>query len=87
MTNANDNPASGAKGSVAGGKCPICGKPTVHAVRPFCSRHCADIDLGRWVSGAYVIAGGQADADEDGDEGFAKETGQLDRGTGGDDDR
>lgn len=70
----------------AGGKCPICGKPTVHAVRPFCSRHCADVDLGRWVSGAYVIAGGQADADEDGDEGFAKEAGQLDRGTGGADD-
>jgi endogenous inhibitor of DNA gyrase (YacG/DUF329 family) len=71
-------------GSV-GGKCPICGKPTVHAVRPFCSRHCADIDLGRWVSGAYVIAGGQADADEDGDEGFAKDAGQHDRGTGSND--
>lgn len=63
-----------------GGKCPICGKPTVHAVRPFCSRHCADIDLGRWISGGYVIAGGQPDADEDGDEGFAKEAGRLDRG-------
>ena len=83
MTNANDNAASG---GVTGGKCPICGKPTVHAVRPFCSRHCADIDLGRWVSGAYVIAGGQAAADEDGDEGFAKEAGQLDRGTGGSED-
>ncbi|WP_072397584.1 DNA gyrase inhibitor YacG [Hyphomicrobium sp. CS1GBMeth3] len=56
-----------------GGKCPICGKPAVHAVRPFCSSRCADIDLGRWVSGAYVIAGGQSDADEDGDEAFAKE--------------
>jgi endogenous inhibitor of DNA gyrase (YacG/DUF329 family) len=69
-----------ASGSV-GGKCPICGKPTVHAVRPFCSRRCADIDLGRWVSGDYVIAGGVSDADEDGDEGFAKEAGRLDRGT------
>lgn len=64
------------------GRCPICGKPTVHAVRPFCSARCADIDLGRWVSGAYVISGGQADADEDGDEGFAKEAGNLDRGRG-----
>ncbi|WP_295555692.1 DNA gyrase inhibitor YacG [uncultured Hyphomicrobium sp.] len=65
-----------------GGTCPICGKPAVHAVRPFCSARCADIDLARWVSGAYVIAGGQADADEDGDEGFAREAGQLDRGKG-----
>jgi endogenous inhibitor of DNA gyrase (YacG/DUF329 family) len=78
MNASNDNAAPGA----AGGRCPICGKPTVHAVRPFCSARCADIDLGRWVSGAYVIAGGQADADEDGDEGFAKETGSLDRGKG-----
>jgi endogenous inhibitor of DNA gyrase (YacG/DUF329 family) len=75
---------SGQKGDpapqAAAGKCPICGKPTVHAVRPFCSARCADVDLGRWVSGAYVIAGGQSDADEDGDEGFAKEAGSLDRG-------
>jgi hypothetical protein len=23
--------------------------------RPFCSRRCADVDLARWLSGAYVI--------------------------------
>lgn len=69
-----------------GGKCPICGKPTVHAVRPFCSARCADIDLGRWVSGAYVIAGGQADADEDGTDSEAAAAGQLDRGRGPDED-
>ena len=82
MTDAQINAGTGA----ALGKCPICGKPAVHAVRPFCSPHCADIDLGRWVSGAYVIAGGQSDADEDGDEGFAKEAGQLERGKGSDED-
>lgn len=65
-----------------GGRCPICGKLTAHAVRPFCSSRCADIDLARWVSGAYVIAGGQSDADEDGDEGFAKEAGRLEHGKG-----
>jgi hypothetical protein len=75
----------GAEGQGQGGRCPICGKPTQHAVRPFCSARCADIDLGRWVSGGYVIAGGQSDADEDGDEGFAKEAGPLDRGAGDDD--
>jgi endogenous inhibitor of DNA gyrase (YacG/DUF329 family) len=54
------------QGKADGSRCPICGAPTLYAVRPFCSPRCADIDLGRWVSGAYVI-GGHADADEDGD--------------------
>lgn len=36
-------------------KCPICGKPTVEAYKPFCSKRCADIDLNRWLSGSYVI--------------------------------
>lgn len=38
-------------------KCPICGKPTEQKYRPFCSSRCADIDLGRWLSGSYVIPG------------------------------
>lgn len=36
------------------GKCPICGKPAAQP-RPFCSRRCADIDLGRWFSGQYAV--------------------------------
>jgi hypothetical protein len=35
--------------------CPICGKPTVQTVRPFCSKRCADVDLARWFRGAYAI--------------------------------
>ena len=35
-------------------QCPICGKPAVAESRPFCSRRCADIDLHRWLSGAYA---------------------------------
>ncbi|MGR3757540.1 MAG: DNA gyrase inhibitor YacG [Tranquillimonas sp.] len=35
--------------------CPICAKETVSAYRPFCSRRCADLDLGRWMTGAYSI--------------------------------
>ncbi len=35
--------------------CPICKKPAVPAYRPFCSRRCADIDLGRWLKGSYAI--------------------------------
>ena len=36
-------------------KCPICGKPSVEAYRPFCSKRCADVDLNRWLTGSYVI--------------------------------
>lgn len=36
--------------------CPICGRPRLHAVRPFCSRRCADVDLARWLGGAYRIS-------------------------------
>lgn len=60
----------------SGAKCPICGKPTVHAVRPFCSARCAEVDLGRWLSGGYVIAGGSDDSDEDGDDSAARESGK-----------
>ena len=51
-----------------GGRCPICGAPADPAVRPFCSKRCADIDLARWMSETYVVPTGTADADEDGDE-------------------
>ncbi len=46
--------------------CPICRRPAVVRYRPFCSKRCADIDLNRWLKGAYVISG-HADAEEDGD--------------------
>ncbi len=46
-------------------KCPICGKPAAEGRRPFCSKRCADVDLNRWLSGAYVIPGKVEDeADE-----------------------
>ena len=45
--------------------CPICGKPQVHAFRPFCSKRCADIDLGRWFVGGYAIPAEPAEQDEE----------------------
>lgn len=42
--------------------CPICKKATEQKFRPFCSKHCADVDLGRWFNGTYTIA---ADRSED----------------------
>ncbi|AXC49450.1 DNA gyrase inhibitor YacG [Paracoccus suum] len=38
-----------------GGNCPICGKATVRAFRPFCSARCADVDLAHWLRGDYRI--------------------------------
>jgi uncharacterized protein len=35
--------------------CPICGKPAGPLYRPFCSRRCADVDLGRWFIEGYRI--------------------------------
>ncbi len=35
--------------------CPICGKDTRAEVRPFCSKRCSDIDLGRWLTGRYLV--------------------------------
>ena len=35
--------------------CPTCGADANSETRPFCSKRCADIDLGRWFQGAYAI--------------------------------
>jgi len=35
--------------------CPICQKDTNPAHKPFCSKRCADVDLGRWFNGSYAI--------------------------------
>jgi len=48
-------------------RCPICGKPTVERLRPFCSKRCADIDLNRWFSGAYAIPAVEDDEEADND--------------------
>lgn len=44
--------------------CPICQKETDAKYRPFCSRRCADIDLGRWLKGSYVIPGPALEEEE-----------------------
>lgn len=36
-------------------RCPVCGKPADPRRPPFCSRRCADIDLGRWLKGGYRV--------------------------------
>lgn len=58
----DDKPAAGGRDPIthfpaAGRKkaCPICGKPVKLETRPFCSKRCADIDLGRWLGESYRI--------------------------------
>lgn len=41
---------------VSAAKCQVCNKPVVARYRPFCSRRCADVDLGRWFGGGYRMA-------------------------------
>lgn len=54
--------------------CPVCGKPRQVRFQPFCSKRCAQIDLGRWLKGSYVVPGapaedgGNAEAEADDDE-------------------
>lgn len=45
--------------------CPICNRPAVADYRPFCSRRCADVDLGRWLGGRYAIPAEPADVDRE----------------------
>lgn len=48
--------------------CPICGKKSTQAFHPFCSKHCADVDLNRWLKGSYAIPATEPPDDWDGSE-------------------
>ncbi|MBM3645949.1 MAG: DNA gyrase inhibitor YacG [Alphaproteobacteria bacterium] len=49
--------------------CPICGKPATAEHRPFCSRRCADIDLGRWLKEGYRVETDEAPGGDEGERG------------------
>jgi endogenous inhibitor of DNA gyrase (YacG/DUF329 family) len=57
-------------------KCPICGKPGQPAYRPFCSKRCADIDLGRWLKEGYRVPTEEAPDDAEPGSGGRGPTGQ-----------
>ncbi|MDR7033100.1 endogenous inhibitor of DNA gyrase (YacG/DUF329 family) [Mesorhizobium sp. BE184] len=46
--------------------CPECGKPSTRENYPFCSPRCKDVDLNRWLKGAYAIPVRDDEDDEDG---------------------
>ena len=35
--------------------CPICANEATQKYNPFCSRRCADVDLAKWMNGAYAV--------------------------------
>lgn len=46
-------------------KCPICGKMTDdEKYRPFCSKRCADVDLGNWLTGKYAVPATEVDEED-----------------------
>jgi len=48
--------------------CPICAREAEPKYKPFCSRRCADIDLGKWLSGSYAIPAAVTDQEDDGED-------------------
>lgn len=46
-------------------KCPVCARDVVAAYRPFCSKRCADIDLGRWLKEGYRLETDESPGDEE----------------------
>lgn len=51
---------------IKGKRCPVCGRPVQQEFRPFCSRRCADKDLGQWLTGAYRVPTEEAPDDAGG---------------------
>ena len=45
--------------------CPLCQQPAEAPHTPFCSRRCAQLDLGKWLTGDYAIPAHEAMEDSD----------------------
>jgi len=46
-------------------KCPVCGKLADAKYKPFCTKRCADIDLGRWLKEGYRVPTEEAPGEDD----------------------
>ncbi len=46
-------------------KCPIRDKPVTQHHKPFCSKRCAERDLGRWLNESYAIPAVEPPEDEE----------------------
>ena len=65
MNRPNDKTAPPLRAVRISAKCPVCSKPEDGKYRPFCSKRCADIDLGRWLKESYRVP--TEEAPEDGE--------------------
>jgi uncharacterized protein len=54
-------------------RCPICGKPRDVRFRPFCSRRCRAVDLGRWFNQTYAIPAPLPEEDDEAEEGEGRD--------------
>lgn len=61
-------------------RCPMCTALASPAHKPFCSKRCADRDLGQWLGGGYAIPGQPADSAD-----LVPSGAQRDGGLGSDD--
>lgn len=46
-------------------KCALCSEAATPKYRPFCSKRCADIDLGKWMTGSYALPSEDEVTEED----------------------
>ena len=53
------------KGHSQKAACPLCEQPAKAPHTPFCSRRCAQVDLGKWLTGDYAIPAHEAMDDSD----------------------
>jgi len=46
-------------------KCPICKKQSNVKYKPFCSKRCSDVDLGKWLNESYVVESDEVVPDDE----------------------
>jgi endogenous inhibitor of DNA gyrase (YacG/DUF329 family) len=54
--------------------CPLCQKTSLKPYSPFCSKRCADLDLGKWLRGDYAVPVVEEDDVPDSEEDPAQRT-------------
>ncbi|MFY0690788.1 MAG: DNA gyrase inhibitor YacG [Paracoccaceae bacterium] len=57
--------------------CPICSQESDKKYRPFCSRRCADLDLGRWMTGQYAVPSSDPEDAEELEDALEREARKL----------
>jgi len=65
VMNSSDRPAPPLRAVRIQAPCPVCGKAADEKYRPFCSKRCADIDLGRWLKESYRVPSDERPDDGD----------------------